>query len=110
LNIPAAHHAFNVLDDNERALALGNPNVGWVSYSAASASMKLGDTDAALKWVEKLRLISDPDFVSLKDNFGSAPLPHGRGSVTEPRASASGFDWRGIRQRPTGPFGASCGH
>jgi tetratricopeptide (TPR) repeat protein len=40
------------LDEYERALALGNPNVGWVSYSAASASMKLGDTDAALKWIE----------------------------------------------------------
>jgi tetratricopeptide (TPR) repeat protein len=68
---------FNrALGEYQRALEPGNPNVGWVSYSAASASMKLGDTDAALKWIEKLRdippmrrqLSSDPDFASLKDN------------------------------------------
>ena len=59
----------------EHALELGNPNVGWVSYSAASSLMKLGEPEKALKYIEKLadilpmrrRLNSDPDFAPLKD-------------------------------------------
>ncbi len=64
--------------DTEFQLALdtGNPNRGWISYSAAAASMKLGDMEAALKWVENLKdippmrrqLKSDPNFASLKDD------------------------------------------
>jgi tetratricopeptide (TPR) repeat protein len=64
------------LIEYQLALDTGNPNRGWISYSAATASMKLGDTEAALKWVENLKgippmwrqLKNDPNFVSLKDN------------------------------------------
>jgi tetratricopeptide (TPR) repeat protein len=64
------------LTEFQLALDTGNPNRGWISYSAATASMKLGDTEAALKWVENLKdippmwrqLKNDPNFVSLKDN------------------------------------------
>jgi tetratricopeptide (TPR) repeat protein len=64
------------ISEFERALAIGNPNQGNISYSAATASMKLGDVNAALNWIEKLkniapmrrRLKSDPVFAPLKDN------------------------------------------
>jgi len=64
------------LTEFQLALDTGNPNRGWISYSAATASMKLGDTEAALKWVENLKNIppmwrqlkSDPNFVPLKDD------------------------------------------
>jgi len=64
------------LSEFQRALDLGNPNRGWISYPAAAASLKLGDVEAALKWVENLKNIpsmwrqlkSDPDFAPLKDN------------------------------------------
>jgi tetratricopeptide (TPR) repeat protein len=64
------------LAEYQRALDLGNPNRGWISYSAAVASLKIGDQEAALRWVEKLKdippmwrqLKSDPDFALLKDN------------------------------------------
>jgi hypothetical protein len=60
----------------ERALELGNNNKGLISYSAATASIKLGDTENALKWIETLkdnppmrrRLGSDPEFAKLRDN------------------------------------------
>jgi tetratricopeptide (TPR) repeat protein len=64
------------LSEFQLALDTGNPNRGWISYSAAVASMKLGDTEAALKWVENLKdippmwrqLKSDSNFASLTDN------------------------------------------
>jgi dienelactone hydrolase len=64
------------LTEYERALALGNPNQGWIRYAAATASMKLGNSDAALDWIEKLKdimpmrrqLKCDPTFAALKDN------------------------------------------
>jgi tetratricopeptide (TPR) repeat protein len=64
------------LAEYRRALDLGNPNVGWISYSAAVASVKLGDTEGALGYVEKLKNIppmwrqlnGDPDMAPLKDN------------------------------------------
>jgi dienelactone hydrolase len=64
------------LSEYERALALGNPNQGWIRYAAATASMKLGDAAAALEWIEKLKdimpmrrqLNSDPTFAELKNN------------------------------------------
>jgi tetratricopeptide (TPR) repeat protein len=64
------------LDEYKRALELGNPNVGWISYNAAVASLKLGDTDGALGYIEKLKNIppmwrqlnGDPDMAPLKDN------------------------------------------
>lgn len=66
----------HALTEYERALALGNPNQGWIRYAAATASMKLGHPDAALDWIEKLKdimpmrrqLKSDPTFAALKDN------------------------------------------
>jgi hypothetical protein len=64
------------LTEFQRALDLGNPNRGWISYSAAVASLKVGDAEGALKWVENLKNIppmwrqlkSDPDFATLKHN------------------------------------------
>jgi len=63
----------------ERALTLGNGNVGWISYSAAAACMKLGDNGAAMRWIEKLediepmwkRAASDDVFAPLRSNPGS---------------------------------------
>ena len=43
------------LTEFQRAVDLGNPNLGWISYSAAKASLKLGDSEAAFKWVENLK-------------------------------------------------------
>jgi tetratricopeptide (TPR) repeat protein len=64
------------LAEFQKALDLGNPNRGWISYSAAVAALKLGETEAALHWVENLKdippmwrqLKSDPDFAPLRDN------------------------------------------
>jgi acetyl esterase/lipase len=64
------------LTEFQLALDLGNPNRGWIAYSAATASIKLGDSEAALQWVEKLKdippmwkqLKSDPNFAALGDN------------------------------------------
>jgi tetratricopeptide (TPR) repeat protein len=64
------------LAEYRRALELGNPNVGWISYSAAVACVKLGDTETALGYIEKLKNIppmwrqlnGDPDMAALKDN------------------------------------------
>jgi len=64
------------IEQYERALALGNRNVGWISYSAAIASAKLGDTEGALKWIDNLKDIEpmrkqlrmEPAFSSLRDN------------------------------------------
>jgi hypothetical protein len=64
------------LAEFQRALDLGNPNRGWISYSAAVASLKIGNAEEALIWVEKLKdiapmwrqLKADPDFAPLKDN------------------------------------------
>jgi hypothetical protein len=72
----AAGQYRRAIAEFERALELGNMNVGWISYSAATASIKLEDADGALKWIEKLKdippmwrqLSSDPNFVSLRDN------------------------------------------
>lgn len=64
------------IEQYERALTLGNRNLGWISYSAAIASAKLGDTDRALKWIDNLKdiepmrkqLRTEPAFASMRDN------------------------------------------
>jgi acetyl esterase/lipase len=68
--------ARRALAEYQRSLDLGDGNVGWISYAAATACMKLGDSEAALRWIEKLKdippmrrqLNGDAAFASLKGN------------------------------------------
>ena len=59
----------------ERALALGTPNRGIVTFALVRTNSKLNQLDKAFEWVQKLqpffrffrqRLIDDPDFAPLR--------------------------------------------
>jgi dienelactone hydrolase len=62
------------LDEYEKALELGNFNVGFISYSAAKLSLKVGEKDRALTFVERMkgikpivdRMRTDKDFDALR--------------------------------------------
>ena len=69
-------HYKAALTEFERALAMGNPNVGWISYGAATASIHLDDTEGAMRYIEKLKdiepmqrkLAGDEAFAKLRTN------------------------------------------
>jgi tetratricopeptide (TPR) repeat protein len=63
------------LAHDERALELGDRNVGVISYAAALSAMKVNEPELALKWLSRLKDIppmrerarQEPGFASLRD-------------------------------------------